>query len=220
MTITFPRAIPDALQVVGLSFYLQPMEELTALRSGKTISANIGPTLWRARYESRNLDEEELGVLRAWRDTLLSYEAFYGYDILREYPLVYRRTGWTGLTVLGSPFTGSCYLNAIADNNVQVGLSGLPVGFVFSLGDYIAFDYGTDSRALHRIVAAGVADGNGQVLLEVRPPVRVGWEAGSPGEVVDLYRPSAQMKMTPDSWQEPVDLNRTGKVTFEAVQTL
>lgn len=214
--ITFPRNLPDELPIVGMSFPPSPMIEVTALRSGRQISQDLGPTLWRARWQSAKMKPDEAGIVRAFYDTVLSLEEFYGYDKLREYPLAYS-TGFTGLLVGGNPFGGTCQLTGVAVNNVEVQLAGLPIGFVLSRGDYLAFDYGTDSRALHRASAAAVADAGGTLTVEVRPHVRVGWTAAA---TVMLHRPAARMKILPDTYSESEEAPYFVTASFEAIQTL
>ena len=218
MTISFPRAIPAELLVAGLSFYPDPMIEVTPLRSGRQVSVDLGPTLWRGKWTSGNLDDDRFAEVRAWYDTLLSAETFFGYDLLREYPRKYPG-GFAGLTVGASPFSGQCQLAAVASNNVEVDLAALPIGFVLSVGDYIAFDYGADdgSRALHRVSAGAIADSDGLVTLEVRPHVRVGWQADA---AVSLIKPSAKMIIVPGSYSETTTDQSFGNISFEAIQTL
>lgn len=215
MAITFPRAIPD-LPIAGISFDLEPMIEITPLRSGKQISADLGPTLWRGKWQSSQLGDDEIATVKAWYATLLSAESFYGWDKLREYPRAYA-DGWGSLTVGGSPFDGTCTLVDVAAGLVEIDLADLPVGFVLSIGDYLAFDYSIDSRALHVVVAGGTADGSGNLTIEVRPPVRVGWEADA---VVQLHRPAARMIIIPGTWSCPVEAPFFGRASFEAIQTL
>lgn len=218
MAIAFPRTLPDAFKVVGLSFPPAPMIEVTPLRSGRQISHNLGPTLWRPKYDSADLNPARAGEVRALYDTLLSEREFYGFDHSRAYPLAYRRTHWTGLTVGGSPFTGVADLSAVAGSNVEVTLINLPIGFVLSHGDYIAFDYSTSLRALHRVSAPATANGSGQMTVEVRPPIRPGWSAGAD---VSLYRPAARMIILPGTYSEKVDLvTRLTSISFEAIQSL
>ncbi|MDQ2083084.1 hypothetical protein RA307_23100 [Xanthobacteraceae bacterium Astr-EGSB] len=214
--ITFPRAMPDELPIVGLSFTPSPMIELSALRSGRQIAKELGPTLWRATWRTAKMTDTEAGIVRSWYDTLLSLEAFLGYDKLREYPLAYKR-GFAGLTVGSNPFAGTCTLAGVASDNLQVSLSALPIGLVLSRGDYLAFDYGTDSRALHRCSAAATANGSGTLTIEVRPHVRTGWTAGA---TVALRRAAAHMKVVPDTWSEQTDAPFGTTVSFEAIQTL
>jgi hypothetical protein len=214
--ITFPRDKPDELKAVGLRFQPEPMIEQTPLRSGRIISADLGPTLWRASWTSPAMEEAEFGIVRGWYDTLLGLEAFNAYDLLREYPLAYAG-GWPDFG-LSPPFDGTCVLGNVV-NARMVTLVGLPDGFVLSPGDYISFAYGTDSLALHRVVAGGAVGSPPDLEIEVRPWVRPGWE-GSPAPVVNLYRPSCHMKIIPGSWSENSDAARHGRVSFEAVQTI
>lgn len=224
MAISFPRSRPESLRTVSMSFILQFMQEVTPTRGGSQLAIDIGPALWSADWSTPPLEEEDFGEARAFFDTLASDQAFYAYDTLREYPVTYRDTGWTGLLVGASPFDGICFLTAVQENAVELTLTELPIGFVLKPGDYIAFDYGASDqyRALHRIAAGGVADGTGEMAIEVRPPVIEGWEGGdSPGHrAVSLYRPSAKMIVLPGSYSETVPVNRRASCSFKAVQDL
>lgn len=217
MPISFPRTFVNNLPIVGMEFYLEPMAELTPLRSGNTIAKALGPSLWRGRWQSAVMEEADFGTVRAWYATLLSYESFLGYDKLREYPVRYR-DGWGAFTVGGSPFSGNGTLNNVNANTVDVTLGALPVGLILSPGDYISFAYGSsDSRALHMVVDGGTASGSGNVTVEVRPHVRVGWSAGA---TVRLFRPHSKFIMVPGSWSGSADYRRHGQVSFEALQSL
>jgi len=209
MAITFPRAIPDELssRLIGLSFKLQPTIEVTPTRAGKHIAADLGPAVWIGQYSSGLLNAARFGVVRAWVDTLLSTEEFYGYDKLRELPL-------RGLPV---GFTGACSVSTFT-LPFALTLTGLPVGFVLSPGDYVSFDYNSGtSRALHRIVAGGTASGGGSLLLEVRPAIRSGLVAP---QAATVYRSAARMIILPDTYDEHVTAPSFGQVSFKAIQTL
>jgi hypothetical protein len=214
--ITFPRAVPDSLTVVGMSFPPAPMIEVTPLRSGRRISKELGPTLWRGHWQSSRMRPDKAGQVRAWYDTLLSLEEFYGYDKLREYPLAYS-TGWGGLMVGASPFSGSGVLTTVAGNNVEMTIGSLPIGFVLSPGDYLAFDYSTSLRALHRCSAGATASGAGSLTVEVRPHVRPGWAVAAP---VMFYRPAARMIILPGTYQEDIAARIFTTISFDAIQSL
>lgn len=215
MAISFPRAIPDALLVTGLTFLPDPVIEITPTKGGGAVSVDLGPTLWRGKWDSDTLDEARFGEVRAWYDTLLNEREFYGYDKLREYPLNYTG-GFTGLLVGTVPFDGTCTLAGVPTGSVSVELEDLPAGFILAPGDYLHFDYGT-SRALHRVSAQEVADTNGQMEVEVRPYVRLGWEADT---VVTLYRAAARMVILPGSYSERIVPGTFGQASFEARQVL
>ncbi|MBN8955733.1 MAG: hypothetical protein J0H17_03950 [Rhizobiales bacterium] len=202
-------AIPDQLPVAGLSFYPQPMIEVTPLRSGRQISADIGPTLWRAAWSTDKMTPDEAGIVRAFYDRVLSTGEFYGYDKLREFPLAYR-TGWGALTVSGLPFSGNCRLLSVDANKVDISLDQLPAGFKFSPGDYLAFDY-------LRVSTSATANGGGALTVAVRPYVRPGWAVNA---TVMLYRPAARMIILPGTYTDPTTAPWFTTASFEAVQTL
>lgn len=217
MALSFPRSLPSDFRVVGMSFPPAPMLEVTPLRSGRQISKNLGPTLWRPRYESAPLTPAQAGVVRALYDTLTSVEEFYAYDLLREYPLAYAG-GWGGLTVGGNPFNGLGSLADVASNNKEIDIVNLPAGFVLSPGDYLAFTFSTSLRALHRVVAAKTANGSGEISdVEVRPHVRPGWAVSAD---VSFYRPSCRAIILPDTYSEQIGVNHLTTISFEAIQTL
>ncbi len=223
MAISFPRNMPADLLTTGLEFLPEPMHEIAPQRSGRQIALDLGPTLWRAKYSADTLDIDAFDELRAWYSTLLSTGQFYGYDRARPMPRLYEN-GFDGLMVGLSAFTGSCILEAVNEStNVDVVLSGLPVGFQLSVGDYFCFDYSTDSRALHRCVAAATADGGGEASVEVRPHIRPGWEPLDPYAscVVSLNKPAARMVIMPGSYSEALRSGaRIGSISFEAIQSL
>jgi len=221
MTITFPRDMPAALadMLVSLPFRLEPVIEVTPLLSGARIALDRGPSVWLADMQTGPLPEEEMGIVRAFFDTLSSTGAFFCYDRLREYPLAYRKTGFAAF----GGFDGTCILDAVAANKVELDLAGLPEDFVLSIGDYLAWDYGTTDafRALHRIAAGATADGSGEATVEVRSVVRPGWEsADSSGRVVTVYRAAARMLIVPRSYSEQIEANGFGRISAQAVQTL
>jgi len=185
--VSFPRAMPDELtsRLVGLSFKLQPMIEINPLRSGRQIAADLGPALWMGEYSSGVLSAARFGVVRAWIDTLLSTQEFYGFDKFRERPL-------RGLPV---GFTGACTVSAFTAP-FALTLAGLPSAFVLAPGDYVSFDYNSGTtRALHRIVAGGTASG-GSLALEVRPAIRSGLVVS---QAATVYRAAARMIILPDT---------------------
>jgi len=206
MAITFPRGMPDELHVAGLSFILKPMIEVSPLRSGRLIAADLGPAIWIGEWSTSILVPAQVGIVRAWFDTLSSLREFYGYDKLRERP------------VAGFPvgFTGACTLTSVSAP-YGVTLGSLPAGVVLSPGDYLSFDYNSGTnRALHRIAAGGTSAA-GSVTLEVRPEVRSGYAGGA---AVSLYRASARMLVIPDSYSESLSLPDLSTISFKAVQSL
>jgi len=156
------------MRVVGMSFMLQPHAMLAPTRGGTEYAAELGDTRWRASYDSPPLTEDQVDEWSAWYSTLLSYETFWGYDLRREYPKAYPN-GWGSMTVGGVPFNGYAAINTITEGGKVVQLINCPSGFIMSVGDYIAFDYGqSGGRALHRLVTAAVGP---SPIFEVRPVI-------------------------------------------------
>jgi hypothetical protein len=210
MTIAFPRAMPDELttRLVGLSFKLQPMIEINPLRSGRQIAADLGPALWFGEYSSGVLSAARFGVVRAWIDTLLSTQEFFGFDKFRERPL-------GGLPV---GFTGACTVSSFTPP-FALTLGSLPFDFILAPGDYVSFNYNSGAtRALHRIVAGGTSSViDGSLTLEVRPAIRSGLVAGA---AANVYRAAARMIILPNSYDENITPPDFGTVSFKAIQTL
>jgi len=217
--ITYPRSFPTDLPIVGLSFMPEPFIEVSPTRGGDIIAADLGPTLWRAKMESPDLDPLRFGEARAWYGTLLNIREFYAYDILRQYPVEYQDAGWTGLTVNGGAFDGTGYLESVESNNVEVSILNVPIGFILRPGDYMSWAYSSTRQALHRVSAAVTAtgvSGSGEFLVEVHPAIRTGWAMGA---TVQFYRPVCKMIIMPGSYQENIRGPRLGQLSFEAIQS-
>lgn len=196
-------------------FNLDRVEEVDATRSGTVISRDLGPPLWSASYETRELAPT---LLRHWKARLNALEGglqtFKGYDKTACFPIAYPNGSWP----TGGAFDGLATLNAVSDTKT-IRLGDLPAGFVLSVGDYLSFTYGaSDVRALHQVVEAAVAAGSGITPeFEIRPRLRVGWELET---VVSLVRPYALMAIVPGSVSDGSSLSGRGALSFSARQAL
>lgn len=211
--LTFPLLMPDQLRVLKPLMKLTPLVQSSPSRTrgGSTYATELGPAIWTGSWESGPLREDEIGVVRGWLDALGGTNPFWGYDHTRPRPLAYVR-GWPG----GTARQG--ILQSVASGCVLT-IGGLFAGMALTPGDYLAFDYGAaGSRALHRVVAAAVADGAGVVSVEVRPHARLGWGAGT---AVYFERAAARMIVLPDTIKDtPPAKTYGGKIAFEAVQSI
>ncbi|MBB3234444.1 phage tail length tape measure family protein [Phyllobacterium endophyticum] len=91
---------------------------------------------------------------------------------------------------------------------------------VFSVGDLLSFDYGSNPvrRAMHRIVEASVASGAGVTpVFEVRPHFRVGVAIDI---VVTVIKPAVKMRIVPGTLDEGSDTEVTTTLSFQARQTI
>lgn len=221
MTITYPRSFPDwFLGMSQCAFRLDYQQELAPDGNGDQIVRDFGPTLWNADYRTDILSPEKMGEMEAWLDSLENGgQTFWGYDFRRPLPRAYPN-GIAGMTRAGGgAFDGTCTLGTVGDDNKTVPLTGLPAGFILSPFDNLAFSYGDDpaSFALHRVMAAAVADGSGAITVEVRPHVRIGWTAG---DSVNLVKPSCLMRLVPDSYSPDQQARGRGFISFKGAQTL
>lgn len=213
MAITYPYDILAGFPGTTLRFELQYLQEMSPLRGGCQVVADLGPALWVMDVKSKVMRPSEL---KAWKARLAALEnggqQLIGHDMTACFPIAYPNGSWP----TGVAFDGVATLETVT-NNKTVTLSGLPEGFKVSTGDYISFGYGS-ARALHQAMEDAVADEFGvSSAFEVRPYIR-------PGYVLDvdvaLTRPHAVMLIVPGSVSQPSQDNARGTVSFSAIQTL
>jgi hypothetical protein len=211
--MTFPNGdLMERLRVVSASFRLEPTQEIRRQAGGTIQARDLGPNLWYARISSVCRSFRELAEVEALLDALNgAVQPFHVYDPFKAYPA----TDPAGED-LGS---ATPTLHTIDDDNKRIRVQALPAGYKLTLGDLLAFDYGTSSRALHRVVEidGATADGSGLTpLFEVRPHIRSGAAASDP---VYLAKPAAVMRLLPGTVS--IEASAGGKgASFEAVQVL
>ncbi|MEP1330101.1 hypothetical protein [Pseudophaeobacter sp.] len=74
------------------------------------------------------------------------------------------------------------YISALAVNNRELTLAGLPQGYVLQRGDLLGFSYGANPTryAYHRIFTGGTASLGGEIAdIEVTPKIRPGAAIGA-----------------------------------------
>lgn len=209
MTISYPRNdILDAVRPASARFYLFWRQEQSRSAGGVTRGKDLGPALWRASFSSGVLELPEAVAAEALLNSLEGVvRSFYAHDVRRPYPLA-APTG---------AFSDSAEISAISAEWDAVALSGLPPGFVISVGDYIAFNY-AGRRALHQFMRLGQANGLGvSPLLDVRPHIRAGATTGLP---VILKKPAAKMILEPDSVSVEMDSPVSATVSFSCIQDM
>lgn len=192
----------------------------TSPARGGDIVREMGIALWTVDFTTTPLSFDHFVQFRAWMDLLENgVQPFYAADPYRPYCMAYP-TGYAGLTLPGGgAFSGAAVLSTVATDNKTVTLGGLPASFQLSLGDPLAFDYGTiPSRAYHRISETVQADSSGNATFEVRPHVASGWAASA---AVQLASPQCKLKLVPKSYSPtPGKRGFAGVITFKAQQTL
>lgn len=192
MALSFPLSLAsfaDLLPVQAYSCDLPERVQQSTTAGGEQLTADMAERLWTGRVNLGPMTRLEVGRPEVLIQVLKQGHAFHMLDGRRKYPLL-DPTG----SVLGA---ASVTILALGGDPRELSLTGLPVGYTLSAGDYLSFAY-TDlsitRQALHRVVAATVvANGSGQTaLFEVLPAIRSGAVAGA---AVTLKKPYCKAVM-------------------------
>lgn len=201
MAITYPYDILADFPGWSTDFDLAYRQEISRTAIGQTFVKDFGSPLWTASYQSIVLRPNELD---AWRARLKALEGglqqFRGRPTSRCYPIAY--PNGTGMGSVSAVTVGS-----IATDRKTVGLSGLPVGYVASVGDYIQIG----GNNLHQIVSVSGPS------VEVRPHL---WPVSAVGDAVTLVKPSCLMTIVPSSINTTAELSTgRGVITFQGFES-
>lgn len=212
-TFPLPRAsLADLIRWRGFSFQLDDNAVYTGLASGDVISQQMAPRKWRAIMQSAKYTKTESQQIQARFEFLDgSTERFELYNPLAKYPQ-YDPTG----SILGA---GNPVIASLNVNNKEMTISGLPAGYVLTIGDMISFGYGSSPtrRALHRIMTTVTANGSGVTpSFEVRPHIRTGAAVAA---AVQLIKPYGLFILEPGSFKMSLEDDlRSSSFSMEAVQ--
>ena len=186
MAFTFPLPITqffNLLPIADIMFDAPEQMQESQTGKGEKMSFELAPQLWVGDVKFGAMTVTESAQVSGLLDILRpAGRTFFAYDPRRRFPL----TDPTG-SILGA----SAPVIASLPNAREMTISGLPAGYVLSIGDYLAFDYGTPARrALHQLVQGVVANGAGLTpVFEVSPMVRPGAAVAAP---VTLIRASCK----------------------------
>lgn len=209
--LVFPRTdIFDLCRISDTTFWPRPRQELSRSANGVTRVKDLGSPLWMASFTTAPVRLEDAGAIEMALMSLNGSEhAFEAYDVRRPYPLAHA----------DGNFSDTGTINAIGANNKSLQLAGLPVGFSLTVGDYLAFDYGTPSnRALHRVAEGTVADGLGVTgTFEVYPHIAPGATVGA---AVTLKKPSCLMIQPPDAPPPSLVGMAGSSIVFSGIQLI
>lgn len=217
MSLTFPRTDMQAVRIaVQKPFQLLHRQELSREASGVTRGKDLGPALWVTEVTTTVLTNDELIEYLAKLNSLDGVvNAIELYEKRRPYPKNYANGVFND--------TGTI-LSVDNSNLALIRLAGLPANFALSVGDFFAFDWGSDpeSRALHQVVEPVTADGSGTTAnFEVRPAIRNPELVEiSPQIAVTFKRPAARFTVMPGS----IQTNEAGpfntSISFQALQSI
>lgn len=191
MSLTFPLATADFADVIGIQqvkWQIKDNRELSGLGTGQILQADLAPGLWSAEVTLRPWRTNDAREIEAKINAVVrSIGSFYLYDPRKAVP----KSGSAALS--GKTVS----IKAKADAK-SLSLKGLPAAYTLTAGDYLSFDYGTDTRRWFGEVAETVtADSSGDTgSFEVSPFLP---SAAAADVTVTLVKPSMKAIIVPGS---------------------
>ena len=210
-----PIEMPE-LYVESQVFETQRVDYMAATADGRVGGVQAGFPLWSMVCALTRMPSDDSDDWTAFKDQLRgSTRRFYGRDLSRPYPKLHAN-GFAGLLRAGGGSfdgTASTWSETInSDDDSEVTLTGLPVGFTLSKRDYIGFSWtateddvaGLEWHAVVRVVEGGSADSSGDLTVICEPAI--------PTAVPDtatayLNKPKCVMALVAEQTSlEPVDV--------------
>lgn len=186
MALTFPYALADLtdrLRIGDVTYDVMQNDEMSGGGDGRFWSAELAPPLWRVTmaltpflpHYARDIDAR-IRALGVGRQTLLFADPNYA-PAAGDAPI-------SGVTV-----------GSVASDRTQISFSGLPDGYVLSVGDRFSIAWGTGRQFLGEISETKTATGLGNTSLgAIWPYLPFGISAGA---TVELARPVLRAMIPP-----------------------
>lgn len=199
MALPVPLALVRLVDLADFSmsrFTLGESRQFNRTGGGAILDASLGSRLWTGEIKLTPMPHGVLAGYEARLEMLLEPGASF---LVYEKRLTYPVTDPDG-SILGA---STPTLTAVAVNNIDVTISGLPAGYVLTRGDMFSFQYlSSPTRyALHRVVyAATAADGAGVITVQVIPAIRPGYTLGT---AISVTKPQMKAKIIPGTYQAP-----------------
>lgn len=190
-------------------FTLVERQEFSRQANGITLAKSFGSALWSGEWTTGPLPHDEALDYEALLNSLDgAIHEFYAHDLRRPYPRAHPN----------GDFTDSGKIATVGADGKSLSLKSLPAGLTLSRGDYLAFDYGSGSRALHQVMANVTAGPGGATgLIELRPHLRPGAQVDA---AVSLKKPSAKFILLPGSIDQRLQGGLMTVLSFSAIQRL
>lgn len=207
MALTYPRDMVTDRCWATAAFMLNRRQEMSRTPAG-VVAKDLGPSLWRADFETYVLPLSDAEGLHANFLTLGgALRTFYAAPMQKRRPAAWSGEALTGVTI-----------NAIRSDNAALRLTGLPAGFVLTAGDYVSIETAIGGRELIKLATGGTVSGTGlspwvEVVPHLRPSVAV-------GDAATLIDPLVEMRLDPGSLEMPRHSLRRWKVSFSAMQVV
>ncbi|WP_320202800.1 hypothetical protein [Agrobacterium rosae] len=212
MAITYPLPVSFFDEFPGWTteFDLMWRQEQSRTTGGRTIVKDMGSPLWRMSVQSKSLKPNELDYWRARFNSLENgLKTFRGFPKSRCFPIAYPKGSWP----TGSAFNGTAQVASIAANRKSISVSGLPSGFVVSVGDFIQIG----DNDLHQVMESALASAGGTTgQFEIRPHL---WPGVVAPRAATVKKPSCIMAIVPGSVSSTADLaTGRGSLSFQAIE--
>lgn len=209
-----PRILPNALlRPTRFTFDYEPIGAFSRTLGGQvSFQEKVGGSLWTMSLVSRPMNERDYAEVRAWKSSLHGAAfSFKAYDLRRCNPLEYGSSILTLTRFGGGTFDGTATLDAVSGNTMTV--SGLPAGYIATVGDYFSFPW-LGSQRLVQALETKAADSSGVLNgINMAPWLLSG---GTTGVTVTMVNAWVLMRMIPGSWSG--DRTISDPVAFQAIE--
>ena len=226
MALSFPLSTADffsGLAVESVTWDLGESLGISRTGGGAVLTYDDGPRLWRGTVYLRPGYHDDISEQAAKLDLIrYSGRPFFAYNPVRAGP----RYDPSGIVLAASTPT----IGAIASNNRDLTISGLPSSYVLSAGDLLSFTYlSSPTRyAMHRVAVGAIADTSGSATVELSSYIRTGAAAGAS---ITLIKPFIKAVYIPGSFgftsmmsgagsYGASQINVTAGPSFQFIQTL
>lgn len=193
--ITFPlplSAFADLLKIKSVTADIQRNDQIDGLENGQILASEIAPPLRKLTVNIAPLSYDEDSEISAIIESMDgSIQPFYMFVPPRLYP----QSDPKGSLIAGHVIT----ITNVNSDGKSLTLSGFPVGYKVTRGDFVSFNFGgaANLRALHRAVQTVAADASGNAIIEFRPHIHPGTATGT---IVTLVKPALKAIMIPGTY--------------------
>lgn len=197
MALSFPlqlAAFFDGLKIAESTFDLTEALETNETGDGEYFTSDYGPRLWEGSLTVRAENPDRADELVARAELLRSAGATFFVSRKHRLGPIGDREG----VKLGS---SAPVISALATNNREISISGLPSLYAMKAGDMLSFTYLNNPMryALHRVVTNKEATAAGVLSnLEIIPPLRPGAVINTP---ITLIKPFCKAAIIPGSFE-------------------
>lgn len=195
MAYTFPLQRGQfwtALRPISWSFDLTSATSTAETGGGEVLTATRGTRLWTGTVHMPSRRKADQDKVRALIDLIQEPGAsFLAYDWARKAP----QSDPTG----AQQGAATCAVASVGANRRDLTLSGLPSGFVLTVGDHLCIPHlGNPMRYYLGRVIQGATFASGQATIEVMPSVPLGVQVN---DAVQLRLPFCKAVYLPGSFQ-------------------